>query len=899
MKRRFLIIPFLFFILDFTVSAQFIENRGQVFDVAQNPRPEVLYYYGVNGNVMYFEKTRIVCVFAKYETTDLSVFEGNQNAIDSINQTLGKTIERLDIEFIGSNKFCEVTYGDAHKHVTNFHLNGRENITGIHTYSSVTYHNIWDKIDITFYETSEGLKYDIFLNEGANLNDIQIRYNGATHLEIQDNNLIINTLQNKMSEKLPYSYRNGDSQQSVDVHYVINGDIISFRTSDSFQSLVIDPILVWATFFETATSGGNLDYDHNIADSDGNLYVYGLCDNSANNYPLVNPGGTAYQQTATSNDIYIAKFNQNRVLVWATYFGGSTDLDWSLGTEVLAIYGTTLHIVGDQLSSNSPHVNGGGFYYNAGSTRPFWARFNKDTGTLLHSTNIGGHTSSHPSIAISSTGLVAIVYHSYNWATVHLMNRAGAYNQAVNGGFTDMFLMLLNTAYTQTWGTWLGGPGTQEDCHVTFDNSNNIFYVSEVSWMSGSTAANEHLVNPGGGAYYQSVNASEDIMIGKFSASGALLWNTLYGGSAYDGIDSRMGNGSRVMIRPTTNELLVIGGTNSNNLPLQILAGAYNITAPSNINPAGGSFSDFGSFILKFSNTGVRNWATYWGGDPNNGDLLYDAKFVACDKFILAARAYYNPISYPGFYNQAIGQQSFLMQMDGNFTAEWSSYIGINTSVPKIAYTPYQTRLYLTTQTYSQLETTLDPGGGAYFDNSFTGPHYAAYYITEFTISMPPPPVTGPTDVCEGQTGAVYSVTPVAGATYNWTVPAGATIVSGQGTSSITVNFGSSGGQVCVTITAPCVQNTPSCITVNMPTPGGPGLWTWTGGFSTNWFYGCNWDKQTVPTLDADVLIPGGTPFQPTITGATGHCRTIEINSTNGAILNIEQTLSGMLQVHQ
>jgi hypothetical protein len=201
--------------------------------------------------------------------------------------------------------------------------------------------------------------------------------------------------------------------------------------------------------------------------------------------------------------------------------------------------------------------------------------------------------------------------------------------------------------------------------------------------------------------------------------------------------------------------------------------------------------------------------------------------------------------------------------------------------------------------TYSQLETTLNPGGGAFFDGSFTGPHYAAYYITDFTISMPPPPISGPTDVCEGQTGAVYSVTPVAGATYNWTVPAGATIVSGQGTSSITVNFGSNGGQVCVTITAPCVQNTPVCITVNMPSPGGPGLWIWTGGFSTNWFYGCNWDKQTVPTLDADVLIPGGTPFQPTITGATGHCRTIEIVSTNGAVLTIQQTLSGGLEVHQ
>ncbi len=51
------------------------------------------------------------------------------------------------------------------------------------------------------------------------------------------------------------------------------------------------------------------------------------------------------------------------------------------------------------------------------------------------------------------------------------------------------------------------------------------------------------------------------------------------------------------------------------------------------------------------------------------------------------------------------------------------------------------------------------------------------------------------------QNGVVYSVTNNSGSTYNWTVPAGASIVSGQGTNSITVNFGSSSGDVIVTET--------------------------------------------------------------------------------------------------
>ncbi|MBS1741594.1 MAG: SGNH/GDSL hydrolase family protein [Bacteroidetes bacterium] len=55
--------------------------------------------------------------------------------------------------------------------------------------------------------------------------------------------------------------------------------------------------------------------------------------------------------------------------------------------------------------------------------------------------------------------------------------------------------------------------------------------------------------------------------------------------------------------------------------------------------------------------------------------------------------------------------------------------------------------------------------------------------------------ISGPTDVCPfiGSTNnAVYSIAPLANATtYNWVVPAGATIVSGQGTTSITVSFNS------------------------------------------------------------------------------------------------------------
>ncbi|MBK9026290.1 MAG: hypothetical protein IPL69_20735 [Saprospiraceae bacterium] len=74
--------------------------------------------------------------------------------------------------------------------------------------------------------------------------------------------------------------------------------------------------------------------------------------------------------------------------------------------------------------------------------------------------------------------------------------------------------------------------------------------------------------------------------------------------------------------------------------------------------------------------------------------------------------------------------------------------------------------------------------------------------------------IYGQEAVCSNQANVNYSVDPVAGAiTYNWVVPAGASIVSGQGTSSITMNFGSSFGDICVAVDDGTGFGTPSCLT--------------------------------------------------------------------------------------
>lgn len=77
--------------------------------------------------------------------------------------------------------------------------------------------------------------------------------------------------------------------------------------------------------------------------------------------------------------------------------------------------------------------------------------------------------------------------------------------------------------------------------------------------------------------------------------------------------------------------------------------------------------------------------------------------------------------------------------------------------------------------------------------------------------------ITGETSVCDNQSNVTYSIAAVTGATdYLWTVPTDATIVSGQGTTSITVDFGTSVGDIEVTPSNACGDGTPATATIDV-----------------------------------------------------------------------------------
>jgi poly(hydroxyalkanoate) depolymerase family esterase len=91
-------------------------------------------------------------------------------------------------------------------------------------------------------------------------------------------------------------------------------------------------------------------------------------------------------------------------------------------------------------------------------------------------------------------------------------------------------------------------------------------------------------------------------------------------------------------------------------------------------------------------------------------------------------------------------------------------------------------------------------------EENFHSTYWAAYF---FGILINPYSITGAIQVTENATNITYSVPNTGGSTYTWSVPPGATIVTGQGNHSIVVNFGTASGYVTVqeTTNSNCIND--------------------------------------------------------------------------------------------
>jgi hypothetical protein len=161
--------------------------------------------------------------------------------------------------------------------------------------------------------------------------------------------------------------------------------------------------------------------------------------------------------------------------------------------------------------------------------------------------------------------------------------------------------------------------------------------------------------------------------------------------------------------------------------------------------------------------------------------------------------------------------------------------------------------------------------------------------VLAVTVASPPSQpaaIQGPDQVCNSAT-VIYLVDPVPDATsYFWTVPVDATIVSGQNTDSIFVQWGANAGDISIIARNNCGGSTPRTRSIGLETLPGP-AGTIAGNDSV-----CSYNESYIYTVSAIAgatsytwLIPHGTE----ITSGTG---------TNSVVITISPAaLSGPVTV--
>jgi subtilisin-like proprotein convertase family protein len=154
--------------------------------------------------------------------------------------------------------------------------------------------------------------------------------------------------------------------------------------------------------------------------------------------------------------------------------------------------------------------------------------------------------------------------------------------------------------------------------------------------------------------------------------------------------------------------------------------------------------------------------------------------------------------------------------------------------------------------------------------------------ITVNNVPNQPSTISGNTTVCQGSS-QVYSVTNVAGVTYNWSFPAGWTQTAGGTTNSITVTVGASSGNVTVTpsnacgngtarnlaVTVNTVPNQPSAISGSTtPCQGSSQVYSVTNvaGVTYNWSFPAGWTQTGGGTSNSVTVTVGANSGNVTVT---------------------------------
>lgn len=765
-------------ICSFSLSAQieFIPNEGQFYDFEGNTHPEILYKLEQpNGNV-YFKKDGLFFQFYSVEEKSPQDYtKEEQEAFDNGNYGfIGNKVfyYQMDLDLINTNPDVRVSSGTQTEMVRNYYLaHCPDGITNVRATNEITYHEIYPNIDLRFYEAEGKLKYDFILRPGADPANIAFAYEGYDELQLKDGGIHIKNPVTTYSDAAPIAFTNEGRHVEVSLNYDASSKTLGYDLdlNEITETVIIDPTMEWGTYFSGVTSA---TWTRPVFDSNENMYNAGYTSDAS--FPVLNAGAGQYFDGTKdgSNDLVIVKFNADHSQAWATYYGGDMS-DYLAGYtdygKAIAINSNNEIFVAGLVQSGTStfptYDPGAGAWYqdqthiygetsfilkfDANGVRQWASIFQHENGASTSSEAIRFNGIACDGTKLYFTGQL------YNWngSGIPLRTLAGAYNNSTYVGAQDPFIGRFDAGLDLEWCTYLNGGNASNqaysqgvDLHI--DGLGNLWFVGRESM---GTAGSHALMNPGGGAYYQSTHGGDqDLIITKFNSSMSMVWSTYYGGDGQD-IPSMI-------------------TTDGNNNPLIVCRSVKSTNWPTT-DPGGGAFFDNSlsgatnqeSGILKFTNSGVATWCTYIGGTGTSTSLSGIGADGNNNIYISGST---NSTDFPvmneagSYYDGTLSgsADAVFARFTPGGVMEWGTYYGGTSSESlysgkgAVLDGACGADMVAFGYTNSTDINFVDPGSGAYYQNTGGSANSFIFYFagTGGSSSTDPTAINGPASICSG-----------------------------------------------------------------------------------------------------------------------------------------------------
>jgi hypothetical protein len=229
---------------------------------------------------------------------------------------------------------------------------------------------------------------------------------------------------------------------------------------------------------------------------------------------------------------------------------------------------------------------------------------------------------------------------------------AGAFQTTLSGS-DDAFLAKFSSSGQQLWGTYFGGNSTTGGYSCAIDPSGNIY-------LCGTTKSTTGLATPG--AFQTTLHGTMDAFLAKFNSSGFRIWCTYYGGNE---TGTQPWEEFSTCCCDTNGNVICSGRTYSPDY----------ISTPGSSQPVYGGNGD--AFLVKFSGSGQRLWATYYGGSGLEGNAMCSISNNG-SIFITGVTNSANNISTPGCFQPTLAGSSdaFLASFSPDGIKLWGTYFG-------------------------------------------------------------------------------------------------------------------------------------------------------------------------------------------------------------------------------